>query len=763
VKLARPQSLNAQFALAVLALAILILGSGAMAVYALSTSAASTEQLAQERLTRLQDAQDLLQRALLVERKALQLMNTGPRDSGYPIFVEIVTHLEAFDGLVDRLAGAAGTDNVDVLDLRRSSQLLRNTANIAAQVHENALKSRPGPPQAERADVQVMNRLHEELQQQAEELAAAARQQSTHFTSDYREAVQRLVEQSTRMRTWVVGLVMLSLLFTWLIAHIFLKRQIVARLQEVSRYLRRTDDDSARVTVPVQGADEIADMARAVEQFLEDRRHLKETERQLTAARDVAIAARKAQATFLANMSHELRTPLNAILGYAQLLEQDDTLTTRQANGLSTIHQSGTHLLSLINDLLDLSRIEANKLELHPETVTLQSFLRAIADTIEIRAHEKKLSFQIQLSPGLPTAVRVDAQRLQQVLLNLLGNAVKFTDAGGILLRVQAIHGDDIVSTLRFEVEDTGIGIAANQLEKIFQPFEQVGDVNRRAGGTGLGLAISRQIVRMMGSDVRVESRQLHEGATHGSKFWFDLALPIVPASGVALPRPRSVTGYDGARKKVLVVDDVVENRALAVELLGPLGFAMFEAEDGLQGLDQAQALKPDLILMDVLMPKMDGLEAMRRLRQMSGLKEVPIIAISASASGTDAAQSLTAGADAFLAKPVNFDQLVQKIGELLKLTWQYESPKKGPLETGVESAPLIPPPPEELQILHRMARVGSMRDIRERAIHLAALDPRYRVFADKLRRLAEAFQSKAILGLVEEHIERVKSDGTGS
>jgi len=760
VKLALPQSLNAQFALAVLALAMLILGGGATSVYTLSTSAAATEQLSEQRLTRLQDAQDLLDHALFVERKALQLMSTGTRDSVHPIFVEIVEHLEAFDGLVDQLAGTAASDNVEVLDLRRSSQLLRNTANIVAQVSESALKSQSGE-QAGSADQKVMQPLHEELQRQAEALAAAARQQSIYFTRDYREAVQRLVEQSNRMRTWVVALLVLSLMFTWLIARVFLGRHIVARLQEVSRYLRRTEDGPTPVTVPVQGADEIADMARAVEQFLEDRRQLKETERQLRGARDIAIAARKAQSTFLANMSHELRTPLNAILGYAQLLQHDHTLTTHQAAGLSTIQNSGTHLLSLINDLLDLSRIEAEKLELRPDTVDLLAFVRAIADTMEIKAQEKGLLFQIELTSDLPAAVCADAQRLRQVLLNLLGNAVKYTDDGTVVLRVQVLLGNDTVVHLRFEVEDSGIGIAADQLETIFQPFEQVGDLNRRVGGTGLGLAISRQIIRTMGSDVRVQSRQAHEGGAHGSKFWFELALPIVRPSGVALPSPRLVTGYDGARKKVLVVDDIAENRALAVDLLGPLGFVMSEAENGQEGIDKAQALQPDLILMDIVMPTMDGLEAMRRLRQLPAFKDVPIIAISASASSADQAQSQMAGADAFLAKPVDFDHFVRKIGVLLQLTWQYQQPEERPSAEGDATGPLLPPPLEELEVLHRLARAGNMRDIRERAAHLTVLDPRYRPFADKLRRLAEAFQSKAILSFVEQHIERKWPDGS--
>jgi len=755
VKLALPQSLNAQFALAILALALLILAGGATAISTLSATAQATGQLADQRLARLQDAHDLLNHASLVERKTRQVMTADTADGARRIFGEIVEHLEAFDRLVDRLATASGSDNIEVLDLRRASQLLRNTANILAQVRESALKN-PTLAQPEgRTDQQVMLRLHEELQGQADALAEAAGQQSTYFTRDYRDAVNRLAEQSRRMRTWVVALLVLSLLFTWLIARVFLGRHVGARLQEVSRYLRRTDDDPTPVRVPVQGADEIADMARAVEQFLDARRQLKDTERELRAARDVAVEARRAQSAFLTNMSHELRTPLNAVLGYAQLLQRDRSLSARQLAGLGTIEHSGTQLLSLINDLLDLSRIEAGKLELHRGPVELPAFINAIADAIRVKAQHKGLLFLVELADDLPEAVYTDEQRLRQVLLNLLGNAVEYTDAGTVHLRLQRLPDHAAEARLRFEVEDSGVGIAGDQLEKIFEPFEQVGDVSRRAGGSGLGLAISRQLVRMMGSDIGVESQLAEEAGVHGSKFSFELTLAVVPSRMATLPARRLVVGYEGGRKKVLVVDDVVENRSLLVDLLEPLGFDVSQAQDGRGALERAEQLRPDLILMDIVMPKMGGLEATRRLREMPALRHVPIIAVSAGAGSTDQAQSLAGGADAFLSKPIDFDQLVERIGTLLRLAWRHEQAAEAPAAASEAAGPLLPPPQEELQVLHRLARMGNMRELRERAVHIAALDPRYRLFADKLYRLADSFQSQAILGFVKEYIER--------
>jgi len=506
------------------------------------------------------------------------------------------------------------------------------------------------------------------MRRQAEALAAAAHQQSEHFTRDYRQAIEQLVGAANRTRWWVVALVAVSLLLAWLITRVFLGRHVVARLRQVSRHLRRSDSDGEVASVPVHGGDEIADMARAVEQFLEDRRRRKQAEQELTAARDAAIAAQRAQATFLTNMSHELRTPLNAILGYAQLLRRDAGLNERQAAGLATIHKSGDHLLGLINDLLDLSRIEAGKLELRASDVDVPTFLRTIADTMRVKAAEKGLAFSLAHG-DVAVGVRVDEQRLRQVLLNLLSNAVKFTEGGRVCLRVTAGLGSVGGCRLRFEVEDTGVGIAPHDLEHIFQPFEQVGKAEHRVGGTGLGLAISRQLVRMMGGELQVASRPAPL-LDHGSRFWFELALPLTSPPAAARAPRREVAGYAGPRRRILVVDDIVDNRRLITDWLRPLGFELEEAVDGEQALAKAQAFCPDLVLMDSAMPVMDGLEATRRLRNMEGLQQVPIVAISAAAYEADQQRSLAAGADAFLPKPVELAALRERIGALLRLEW---------------------------------------------------------------------------------------------
>ena len=338
--------------------------------------------------------------------------------------------------------------------------------------------------------------------------------------------------------------------------------------------------------------------------------------------------------------------------------------------------------------------------------------------------------------------IRADESRLRQVLLNLLAKAVKFTDRGQVSLCVRFSPP----SRLRFEVHDTGIGVSADQLETIFQPFEQVSDSQHRLGGAGLGLAISRRFVRLMGSDIHVTSAV---GA--GSTFWFELDVPVIETEVMAPPE-RLVTGYEGPRKKVLVVDDVAANRAMAVDMLRQLNFDVVEAVNGAEALDKAQATRPDWILMDIVMPDVDGLEATRRLRQLPGLKEVPIIAMSASASGSDEQKSFAAGANAFIAKPIDVDKLLTQIATLLKLSWTDEPQAAYAAED--EAVARLVAPPQEQEGLHHLAQLGSMRDIVQWAERVVELDERYRPFADQLHLMVKGYQSKAILTLVERYLE---------
>jgi len=487
---------------------------------------------------------------------------------------------------------------------------------------------------------------------------------------------------------------------------------------------------------------------------------------QLALAKRKAEEADRLKSGFLTTMSHELRTPLNAILGYAQILARDPALDERQADGLTTIRQSGEYLLTLINDILDLSKIEAGRFELNPTPVDLPLFLQYVAKIIAIKAEQKGLGFAFAVAPDLPGAVIFDEKRLRQVLLNLLGNAVKFTDSGLVTLRVRSLPAtpetkagtgtpetttgtsDDAQVRLRFEIQDTGAGIGADQLDIIFQPFEQVGAALQRLGGTGLGLAISRQLVRLMASDIHAESQP-----GQGSLFYFELTLPRSEDTRWAPPpAERVVTGYHGERRKLLIADDLATDREMLAKLLSSLGFAICEAGDGREAVAQAQAEHPDLILMEMRMPLMDGPEATRRIRELPGFGTLPVLAVSASTASEDVARSLAAGACAMVSKPIDHQYLLDLIGRQLCLDWIEASPP------APSTGPLLAPPQHEMEILRELALAGNMRAIKQRCEHLKALDPRYGPFADRLRDLARRYQSQAIVALVKQYLTETET-----
>ena len=453
-------------------------------------------------------------------------------------------------------------------------------------------------------------------------------------------------------------------------------------------------------------------------------------------ARQAAEAASRAKSDFLARMSHELRTPLNAILGYAQILQKDPELGERQRQRATIIQHSGEHLLQLIDDILDLAKIEAGRLELSKTGFALAPFLQLLADIVSIKARQKGLGFVCDAAPDLPAYIWADERRLLQVLLNLMSNAVKFTEYGEVRIKVSR-HGP---GRLHFAVHDTGIGIPADRLEMIFQPFAQLQSGQHREAGSGLGLNISRQLLQLMGSEIHACS-----AVGQGSSFWFDLELPVVAGVPPMNDPATHARNYAGQRRGVLVIDDDRASRMMLADWLRSVGFTVFEAALGTLGLEQAQNVRPDLVLTDLAMPELDGFETIRRLRTLPDFEHVPIIAISAGVSGQDAALSLAAGANAFLMKPVILSQLQVQLTELLEIQWTYEDGSPT-----LVAEHMTTPPAAVLGRLRQLAHEGNMRELAREAAYIATLDPSYGSFTKRVQTLAGAYETKAVLSLVE-------------
>ncbi len=481
----------------------------------------------------------------------------------------------------------------------------------------------------------------------------------------------------------------------------------------------------------------------------------KEAEQALIKAKEIAESANRAKSSFLSNMSHELRTPLNAILGYTQLYLQDDSLSPKQKDGIKIIQESGEHLLQLINDILDLSKIEAGKIELVETEFQLEQFIQAIINIVQIRADAKGLTFTYQPGENLPTFIKTDALRLRQILLNLLDNGIKFTDHGHCTLKINALISPQH-TLFTFTIEDSGAGIAADMQEHIFKPFQQTGERSRYAEGSGLGLAICRELLEQMNGTLQLTSPinpQPPPGEGVGSRFTVTLNFVTINKEETTAITKAQVTGYstnNGDLKHILIVDDNESNRTVLRDTLTSLGFSTKEAEDGSEVLACCREFKPDLILMDLKMTTMDGFTATKQLKNHPDYKHIPVIAITASRCTKELNQRcLDHGFSDLITKPFYTVNLVESIATQLELDLQYKKSQPKPSQ----SAQIIPPPQPILDDLLLLIKAGAIHAIKAKVAEIRGLrSGRYHAFAQHIEDLAEDLQLIAIENFILKH-----------
>ena len=471
-------------------------------------------------------------------------------------------------------------------------------------------------------------------------------------------------------------------------------------------------------------------------------RRLLERDRKLAQAREAAEAANQAKSRFLASMSHEIRTPMNAILGYAQILQRKSTLAPDDRAAVETIERSGLHLLKLINEVLDLSKIEAGRLELQPSDFDLQALLSNLSVMLQVRCDAKRLSWQMETPPGERIPVHGDEGKLSSVLINLLGNAVKFTDAGSVTLKVSALHGDHY----RFEVKDTGPGVSPQDREEIFEAFTQSDVGIKEGGGTGLGLSISQRLIELMDGHLELESVM-----GEGSSFQFTVALPPAKAEVLTPSEGRWATVSrlaDGCAVSALVADDVPENREVLTQLLEDIGAEVVQAQNGREAVEKVLADPPDIAMIDIYMPEMNGQQAAQRIWEALGRDALKVVAVSASTLDHERREFLELGFDAFIPKPFRAEEIYACLAEQLHVEFEYTTAE----DLAPEPLPDLQDialPEDLLASLKRAAEISSVTELESLLGDVHRLGECEARLAAHLRGLSQDFKMDEIVGIL--------------